>query len=153
MEIGVIGLGRMGQAMAFSLLHAGHRVVVWNRSPARAEPLRAAGARVADQISEACRGDAVITMLADDTAVQQIVCGPHGLLDSLEPNRGIHVSMSTISPALVCELSERHDERNQSFVSAPVLGRPAAAEHGKLFVLAAGKADLIEALRTAFYAL
>ncbi len=153
MDISVVGLGRMGQAIAFALLRAGHRVVVWNRSPAKAEPLRAAGARVADAISDACRGDAVITMLADDAAVEQVVCGPHGLLDALEPNRGIHVSMSTISPALVRALAERHAERNQNFLSAPVLGRPSAAEHGKLFVLAAGRAGLIEALRPAFDAL
>ena len=153
MDIGVIGLGHMGLAMATSLLRAGHRVVVWNRSPAKAEPLRAAGARVADTIADACRGDAVLTMLANDAAVQDVICGPHGILDALEPNRGIHVSMSTISPALVRALAERHGERNQSFLSAPVLGRPSAAEHGKLFVLAAGRADLIDVLRPAFEAL
>ena len=81
------------------------------------------------------------------------MCGPHGILDALEPERNIHVSMSTISPALVRALAERHAERNQSFLSAPVLGRPSAAEQGKLFVLAAGNADLIEALRPAFDAL
>jgi 3-hydroxyisobutyrate dehydrogenase-like beta-hydroxyacid dehydrogenase len=134
-------------------LRAGHQVVVWNRSRGKAEPLRAAGAEVADAIADACRGDAVLTMLADDPAVEQTVCGPHGVVDALEPNRTIHVSMSTISPALVRELARRHDERGQSFLSAPVLGRPAAAAQGKLFVLAAGEAALIDALRPAFDAL
>ena len=150
MDIGVIGLGRMGRAMATALLHAGHRVVVWNRSRDKAEPLRAAGASIADAISDACRGDAVITMLADDEAVGHVVCGAHGILDALEPNRTIHVSMSTISPPLVHELAERHRERNQSFLSAPVLGRPAAAEQAKLVVLAAGDADLIDVLEPVF---
>ena len=153
MNLGVIGLGRMGQAMARSLLRAGHRVVVWNRSRDKSDALRDAGAVVADQLGDACHGDAVITMLADDAAVTSIVCGPHGLLDSLGPNRGIHVSMSTISPALVHRVAERHAERNQHFVSAPVLGRPAVAEQGKLSILAAGKAELIDVLRPAFDAL
>ena len=153
MDIGVIGLGRMGHAMAMSLIRGGHRVVVWNRSSDKAEPLRAAGAQVGDAISDACRGDAVITMLADDDAVEHVVCGPHGVLDALEPNRGIHVSMSTISPELVHRLAERHGERNQSFLSAPVLGRPAAAEQAKLFVLAAGNADLIDVLEPVFAAI
>ena len=153
MNLGVIGLGRMGQGIARSLLGAGHHVVVWNRSRGKAEALRAAGAVVAERIGDACRGDAVITMLADDAAVDELVCGPHGLLDSLEPNRGIHVSMSTISPALVRRVAERHGERNEYFVSAPVLGRPAAAEQGKLFVLAAGKPDLIDLVRPAFDAI
>ncbi|HTR51890.1 MAG TPA: NAD(P)-dependent oxidoreductase [Kofleriaceae bacterium] len=150
MDIGIIGLGHMGQAMARSLLRGGHQVSVWNRSRDKAEPLRAAGAHVADALVDACRGDAVITMLSDDDAVEQVVCGPHGVLDALEPNRVIHVSMSTISPALVRCLAERHGERNQSFLSAPVLGRPAAAEQGELFVLAAGDADLVDVMRPAF---
>jgi len=153
MDIGIIGLGQMGQAMARSLLRGGHQVSVWNRTRDKTEPLRAAGARVAAAIVDACRGDAVITMLSDDDAVEQVVCGPHGVLDALEPNRVIHVSMSTISPALVQCLAERHGERNQSFLSAPVLGRPAAAEQGKLFVLAAGDADLIEVMQPAFESL
>lgn len=153
MDIGVIGLGHMGHAIATSLLRAGHSVVAWNRSPAKAEPLRAAGARVAETIADACRGDAVISMLADDAAVDEVVGAPHGILDALAPNRGIHVSMSTIGPALVHAVAERHGERNQRFLSAPVLGRPSAAAQGKLFVLAAGHAELIDALRPAFAAI
>jgi 3-hydroxyisobutyrate dehydrogenase-like beta-hydroxyacid dehydrogenase len=139
--------------MARSLLRAGHRVVVYNRTAARAEPLAAAGARVAAHPGETCRGDAVVTMLADDAAVEQLVCGGHGLLDSLEPNRTVHVSASTISPSLVHQLAERHAERNQLFVSAPVLGRPEVAEHGQLFALAAGDAGVIDSLRPMFDAI
>jgi 3-hydroxyisobutyrate dehydrogenase-like beta-hydroxyacid dehydrogenase len=153
MEIGWIGLGRMGHAMAGTLLRAGHDVIVWNRTHQKAEALRAAGARVADTIADTCRGDAVITMLADDAAVTGVVCRPHGILDSLEPNKAVHVSMSTISPALVRGLAERHAERNQHFVSATVLGRPAAAEQSKLFVLAAGDRDQLDFLQPVFAAL
>lgn len=153
MEIGFIGLGHMGSAMVRSLLRGGHQVVVWNRTREKAEPLRAEGARVADSLADACRGDAVITMLADDRAVQQVTCGAHGLLDSLAPEKAIHVSMSTISPHLVRNLSERHAERNQPFLSAPVLGRPEAAQNAKLFVLAAGRRQDIDTMQPAFDAL
>ena len=120
---------------------------------AKAESLTGDGAIVAGAIGDACRGDAVLTMLSDDDALAAVACGPHGVLDALAPGRGIHVSASTVSPALVRDLAERHAERNQHFVSAPVLGRPAAAERGELTVLAAGNPDLIEILRPAFDAI
>jgi 3-hydroxyisobutyrate dehydrogenase-like beta-hydroxyacid dehydrogenase len=144
MDIGFIGLGNMGSAMVRALLKAGHSVVVYNRSASKAEAMRQLGATVARDICDACRGDAVITMVSDDAAVEQIVCGDHGVLACLPPNKTVHVSMSTISPALVQRLAERHAERNQHFFSAPVLGRPDVAEQGKLFVLAAGAQDLID---------
>jgi 3-hydroxyisobutyrate dehydrogenase-like beta-hydroxyacid dehydrogenase len=153
MDVGFIGLGHMGQAMVRSLLRAGHFVTVWNRTREKAEPLREAGALIADKIGDVCRGDAVITMLADDQAVENVVCRPHGILDSLEPNKGIHISMSTISPLLVRNLTERHAERNYPFVSAPVLGRPDAAEQGKLFVVAAGDRDSIDFVQPIFDAI
>lgn len=153
MEIGLIGVGNMGRAMARSLLRAGHTVIVWNRTRQKADSLRSDGAHVADAIGDACRGDAVITMLADDAAVNRVVCTPHGILDSLAPNKCVHVSMSTISPRLVHNLTERHAERNLHFISAPVLGRPAAAEQGKLFVLAAGAGEQLDVLRPAFDAM
>lgn len=153
MDIGFVGLGNMGAAMVRSLLRAGHRVVVFNRTARKAEPLRAAGADVARNVGDVCRGDAVITMLADDTAVEQVVCGAHGLLDGMEPARTVHVSSSTISPALVHDLAERHAERNLLFVSAPVLGRPEVAEQGKLVALAAGDAGVIDSLRPMFDAI
>lgn len=153
MNIGIIGLGAMGQGIARSLLRAGHSVVGFNRTREKAEALREAGATVAADICEACQGDAVITMLADDAAVEQMICGEHAVLDCLEPNKTVHVSMSTISPALVRQMAARHRERNENFVSAPVLGRPEAAAQGKLFVLAAGDRDQIDALKPMFDAI
>lgn len=150
MDVGVIGLGRMGAPMARCLLRAGHRVTVYNRTRAKAEALEGDGAIAAGELRDACRGDAVITMLADDQAVESIACGPGGVLDAMPPNRTIHVSASTISAALVRELAARHRERNQRFVSAPMLGRPDAAERGKLFALAAGDLEAIDELRPVF---
>src|SRR5229473_6493831 len=70
MKVGFIGLGNMGSGMAANLLKAGHELVVYNRTPAKAHPLVAQGARLAATIADACHGDAVLTMLADDTAVE-----------------------------------------------------------------------------------
>ncbi|MDB4955178.1 MAG: yfjR [Myxococcales bacterium] len=153
MDIGFIGLGSMGSAMVRSLLRAGHSVVVYNRSANKAEAMREFGATVAREVCDACRGDAVITMLSDDTAVEQIVCGDHGVLGCVAPNKTVHISMSTISPALVRRLAERHAELNQNFFSAPVLGRPDVAEQGKLFALVAGDQDLIDWMKPVFDAL
>jgi 3-hydroxyisobutyrate dehydrogenase-like beta-hydroxyacid dehydrogenase len=137
MEIGLIGLGNMGAGIAKSLLRGGHRVTVFNRTPERAEALRAHGAVVAASISEACRGDAVLTMLADDAALESVVFGEGGVLHSL-PQGGLHVSLSTISIALSDRLTAEHTRAAQEFAAAPVFGRPEAAEAGKLIVVAAG---------------
>src|SRR5205085_9477900 len=101
MKVGFIGLGHMGAAMAGSLLRAGHEVTVDNRTPSKAQGLIDKGAHLAARLADACQGDAVITMLADDAAVEDVVFGERGLRANLG-HRTIHISMSTISVAL-CE--------------------------------------------------
>lgn len=145
MDVGFIGLGQMGAAMAACLLRGGHRVTVHNRTAARAQPLIAQGARVADSVAEACRGDAVVTMLADDLALESTSFGPGGVLASLARNC-IHVSSSTISVELAERLARAHAENGGTFVAAPVFGRPEAAAAGKLFVVAAGERAALERL-------
>lgn len=140
MNAGFIGLGRMGAAMAARLIDAGHTVTVWNRTPDKAGPLVERGATLAREVSAACRGKVVITMLADDGAVEAAAFGDGGILHSL-PRGAIHVSMSTISVALVERLTAEHASAGQRFVSAPVFGRPDAAAGGRLFILPAGDAD------------
>jgi 3-hydroxyisobutyrate dehydrogenase-like beta-hydroxyacid dehydrogenase len=142
MQIGLIGVGSMGAGIAKSLLRAGHRVTVYNRTRSRAEALRSNGASVAGSIAEACRGDAVLTMLADDAAFESVVFGDGGLLASL-PRGGLHVSLSTISVALSDKLATEHAHAGHDFVAAPVFGRPEAAEAGKLVVVAAGSAAAV----------
>jgi 3-hydroxyisobutyrate dehydrogenase-like beta-hydroxyacid dehydrogenase len=137
MNVGFIGLGHMGQAMALRLLDSGQRLSVYNRTRNKAERLVARGARVADSVGEACRGEALITMLADDAAVEQVVFGAGGVLSAL-PAHAIHLSMSTISVALSERLAEAHRKASQDYVAAPVFGRPEAAAAGKLFIIAAG---------------
>jgi 3-hydroxyisobutyrate dehydrogenase-like beta-hydroxyacid dehydrogenase len=137
MKIGVIGLGKMGAGMASNLIKAGHEVTVFNRTAKAAEPLVALGARAASSIADACGGDAVITMLANDAALEAVALGDHGIVSSLAKGE-IHISSSTISAALSDRLTEAHQANGQRYVAAPVFGRPEAAAAGKLFVVAAG---------------
>jgi 3-hydroxyisobutyrate dehydrogenase-like beta-hydroxyacid dehydrogenase len=144
MKIGFIGLGRMGSAMAANLLKAGHDVTVFNRSPEKLQPLIELGAHAATSIADACRGELVVTMLADDTAVADAAFRTAGVINVL-PKGAIHLSMSTISVALSKRLTEAHARAAQQFVAAPVFGRPDAAAAAKLFIVAAGNPT---ALRT-----
>src|SRR5713101_9349689 len=107
MDVGLIGLGRMGAGIAKSLLRAGHRVTVYNRTRERAESLQSDGAVVAGSVAEACRNEIVLTMVADDTALEAVAFGVGGILASLSRG-GIHVSLSTISVALSDRLTEEH---------------------------------------------
>jgi 3-hydroxyisobutyrate dehydrogenase-like beta-hydroxyacid dehydrogenase len=143
MDVGFIGLGNMGAGIARSLLRAGHRVTVYNRTRERAEALRKDGAGVAATVADACRGDAVLTMLADDAALESVAFGDGGILRSL--TRGHHhISLSTIGVELSDKLTVEHARAGQQFVAAPVFGRPEAAEAAKLIVVSAGDKKAIE---------
>jgi 3-hydroxyisobutyrate dehydrogenase-like beta-hydroxyacid dehydrogenase len=150
MDIGFIGLGNMGAAMATTLIKAGHDVAVYNRSPAKVDALVERGARPARTIGEACHGDVVFTMLSDDDAVRHSTFGDvdlaGGIVDALAPG-AVHVSCSTISVTLAEQLVHAHADAGQLFVSAPVFGRPEAAAAAKLFVVAAGADKAIVAVR------
>lgn len=152
MDVGFIGLGHMGSAMARNLLKAGHHVTLYNRTRAKAEPLVAAGARVVDKPSAACGGDVLITMLADDHAVESVVFGQEGVVAALPPN-AIHVSMSTISVALSDRLAEAHARAGQGYVAGPVFGRPEAAAAAQLFIIAAGGDQAIRRCQPLFDAI
>jgi 3-hydroxyisobutyrate dehydrogenase-like beta-hydroxyacid dehydrogenase len=137
MKVGLIGLGNMGLGMAANLLKAGHELTVYNRTAGKAQALEAQGARVAAQVAETCRGDVVITILANDHAVESVVFGDAGVLGSLAPG-AVHISSSTISVALAEKMTAAHAKKGQRFVSATVFGRPEAAAAAKLFVTVAG---------------
>ena len=149
MEAGLIGLGGMGSGIAKSLLRGGHTVTAYNRTHSRAEALAANGAKVARSVAEACSPGVVMTMLADDPALEQVAFSDGGVLKSL-PKGGIHVSLSTISVKLSDRLTAAHAQAGQVFVSAPVFGRPEAAENARLAIVAAGPADAIERLKPLF---
>jgi 3-hydroxyisobutyrate dehydrogenase-like beta-hydroxyacid dehydrogenase len=143
MKVGFIGLGNMGSGMAANLLRAGHELAVHNRTPGKTQALVAQGARHAAQVADACQGDAVITMLADDNAVESVVFGDGGVISNLRKG-AIHISSSTISVALSEKMATAHAANGQRFVSAPVFGRPDAAAAGKLFVAVAGAPDAVD---------
>ena len=152
MKVGFIGLGNMGFGMAANLIRAGHEVTVYNRTASKMKALMEQGAHPAAQVTDACRGEAVVTMLADDNAVESTVFGDKGLTGGLGKG-AIHVSMSTISVALSERLAAAHAEAGQRFVAAPVFGRPEAAAAAKLFIVAAGVPDAVDACLPLFEAL
>lgn len=144
MKIGFIGLGNMGSHMARHLVGAGQTVTVWNRTLSKAEGLQRAGAGIAASPADAAEGaEAVITMLADDFAVSSMVFDEGGFINALSAG-SVHISMSTISVALSKKLAEEHRIREQNYMTAPVFGRPEAAEARKLFIVAAGEPSVVE---------
>lgn len=138
MRIGFLGLGNMGTPMALRLVAAGHELSVWNRSEGRTKPLIHEGAIAAGTPAETELGaDAVMTMLFDDQAYEEVVFGANGLIDAVSAG-GLHISCSTISVALSERLAAEYAQRGIDFVGAPVFGGPAMAEEGQLSVVAAG---------------
>jgi 3-hydroxyisobutyrate dehydrogenase-like beta-hydroxyacid dehydrogenase len=152
MKVGLIGLGNMGSGMAANLLKAGHDLTVYNRTPGKLKALVEQGAHSAVQVAEACHGDAVITMLADDAAVEGVVFGDNGVIAGLGKN-AVHISASTISIALSEKLTAAHAQAGQRFVAAPVFGRPDAAAAARLFVVAGGAPDALDACAPLFEAI
>lgn len=139
-RIGFLGLGNMGRAMAGRLLAAGHEVVVWNRSPEAADELVASGATLAAGPSEALAAPISFSMLANDEAAESVLTADH-----LRGDDGrVHVNMASISAAAADRLQLVHVQAGVGYVAAPVLGRPTVAEAGKLNIMAAGPAELID---------
>ena len=144
MNVGFIGLGKMGLPIAANLLAAGHRLTVYNRTKSRANELVARGAKTADAPEECC-GDSsvVVTMLSDDHALEELLFSNNKFVDAISP-KTVHLSMSTISAALSEKLAQVHSKAGQIYVAAPVFGRPEAAVSRKLLIVAAGPKDGIE---------
>ncbi|HEY6147706.1 MAG TPA: NAD(P)-dependent oxidoreductase, partial [Thermoanaerobaculia bacterium] len=137
--VGFIGIGRMGEAIARNLLESGRSLVVYNRTAAKTDALVREGAARADRPAGACSPDGiVITMLADDRALEEVVSSD-GFLAALAPG-GVHISMSTVSPDAVRRLAVRHANEGSALVAAPVFGRPAAAAARKLWICVSGAA-------------
>lgn len=141
MNISMIGLGAMGAAIVRNLLAKGMKVTVWNRSPAIVDALVAEGAIPAADADEAFKADVVLSMLAHDQAVKEVLVGS-GVL--VRARKGVvHVNLATISTALAGELAALHAELGLGYVASPVFGRPPVAQAGALNVLAAGAPDAV----------
>ena len=141
MEVGFIGLGAMGSAMALNLVKAGHKVRAWNRS---GDP-GTAGLEMVSNPADAFQAEVVFTMLSDDPAIREVLLDP-GVLGKARPGL-VHVVTSTISVAFAGELAAAHAAAGVGYVSAPVLGRPDVAAKGELNILAAGKREAVETVR------
>ena len=153
MKVGFIGLGKMGQGMTRRILGGGHDLTVYNRTKEKAAALASEGAAIATSIASVCDGrEVVITMVADDTAVKEVVLGKAGVRDSLRAG-AIHLCMGTHSVAAVQALSAAHVQANQRMVSAPVLGRPDAAAAGQLGIVAGGPEEAVKACEPLFQVL
>ena len=153
MRIGFMGLGNMGSAIARNLINAGHELKLYNRTRSRAEELAPLGAGVAETPAAAATDvDVVITMLADDRAVEEVMFGPGNAINHISPGT-IHISMGTISVSLSRRLAEAHESRRQHYLAAPVFGRPDVAQAAKLFVVASGPGDQVEYCRPIFEAI
>ena len=147
MKIGFLGLGTMGTPMALRLLAAGHELSVWNRSEERTKPLIHEGAIAAATPAEAEVGsDAVITMLLDDPAYEEVFFGIHRLIDAFTPG-GLHIACGTLSVALSERLTVEHANRGIDFVASRVFGGPVEAREGQLWVAAAGTDKAISRAR------
>jgi 3-hydroxyisobutyrate dehydrogenase-like beta-hydroxyacid dehydrogenase len=137
MKVSFIGLGQMGSGMAANLIKAGHHVSVYNRTPGKTAKLVELGAQAPGELEAVCANDVVITMLANDAALESVVFGASGVLKNM-PKKAVHVSCSTISVDLSKRLVRAHEDAGQHFLSAPVFGRPEAAAAGKLFIAVGG---------------
>jgi 3-hydroxyisobutyrate dehydrogenase-like beta-hydroxyacid dehydrogenase len=138
--LGFIGLGNMGEPIAANLLRAGFGLRVYNRTAAKAAPLVAKGAaQISGEAEVAQAGGIILTMLADDRAVEEVALREHSFVERLGAG-GIHISLSTIAPATSRRLAEHHAKHKVGYVAAPVFGRPEAAAAARLWVCTSGAA-------------
>ncbi|WP_274649205.1 NAD(P)-dependent oxidoreductase [Paenibacillus humicola] len=143
-KIGFVGLGVMGSPMAANLIGKGYRVAVYNRTPGKADRLLELGAVLAGTPAEAADGaDAVVTMISNDDAVNEVYYGDNGLLGGLAAGTVV-VDSSTISPALARQLAVDCAAKSADYLDAPVSGSKPAAESGQLVFMAGGDANALK---------
>ena len=151
-QIGFLGLGAMGTAMANNIRKTGHGLTVWNRTPQRTQPFAAKGVTVAKTPRECAGGrDLVITCLSDEKALDAVLEGPDGVLAALRPG-DVLVDMSTSGTRAARSMADRVAKRGAKFVAAPVLGSRPAAEKAQLVVVAGGPRDARERAHPALHA-
>ncbi|KAH7670799.1 Glyoxylate reductase protein [Dioscorea alata] len=150
MEIGFLGLGIMGKAMAVNLLRHGFKVTVWNRTLSKCEELAAEGASIEETpaaVIKKCKY--TIAMLSDPSAALSVVFDKDGVLEVICDGKG-YIDMSTVDPDTSLKISEAIEHKGGYFLEAPVSGSKKPAEDGQLVILAAGKKELYEEIIPAF---
>jgi 3-hydroxyisobutyrate dehydrogenase-like beta-hydroxyacid dehydrogenase len=142
-RVTVLGLGRMGRALSLRLLETGQVVTVWNRTPGRADDVRAAGGSEAPSVPGALEQcDVVVLSLADDEAVRAVALGPGGAIDAL--GDALLVDMSTVGPRTTRTLAKAAGPGQM--VAAPVLGAPEALRTGRALLLLGGEPTVVDRL-------
>lgn len=142
--VGLIGLGLMGRPMGMNLLKAGYSLTVWNRTAARGDELIAAGAKFAKSPQEvAAASDFLLTIVSDPSAVEAVLWGPGGAMQSLKEG-SIYVDSSTVSPALARKIAASCAERSVRFLDAPVTGGDWGARKGELVFMIGGDAQTLK---------
>jgi 3-hydroxyisobutyrate dehydrogenase-like beta-hydroxyacid dehydrogenase len=150
MNVAFLGLGIMGSRMAANLRDAGHELVVWNRTRAKAEAF--GGAVAATPAEAAADAEVVITMVVDAAQVDQVLLGDDGAAGGARDGTLV-VDMSTIGPTAARDIGARLSERGLRFVDAPVTGSSPKAEAGTLTIMAGGDAADVERARALFEAM
>jgi 3-hydroxyisobutyrate dehydrogenase-like beta-hydroxyacid dehydrogenase len=151
MQVGFIGVGRMGTAMARNLMKAGHKVLAWDVSKASLDRIKCDGAAIAGSAREAFFGDAVVSMLPNDAAMRATFIAGNVLPSG--GNAPIHINMATASAVCARELAKAHAAKGVPYLSAPVYGRPEMAAERNLNILAAGDPLLIQKVQPLFDAM
>ncbi|MBT9331542.1 NAD(P)-dependent oxidoreductase [Paracidobacterium acidisoli] len=142
-HVAILGLGLMGGGMAGNLLAAGYPLTVYNRTPEKAQPLAAKGARVAKTPAEAAAGaQVIISMVSDDNVSREIWLGRDGALAAAAAGT-ILIECSTLTPAWIDELDASARRRSLDLIDAPVTGSKPQAASGQLLFLAGGSASAI----------
>ncbi len=137
MNVGMVGFGKIGGAVARRVLAAGHSVVGWARRRDALDGFVAQGGIAVQTLAEIGKADVVISVVFDDAATRAVAMEPSGFIHAMRPG-AIHVAMATISPSLSRELHDAHAERGQRYLAAPVFGRPEAAAKGELAIMCSG---------------
>ena len=151
MKVGFIGLGRMGKGMAHRLLSGGHDLAVYDVLPQATAEFGPAGARVASSVTEVCKDrEVVITMLAEDAAVNDVVLGLGGMCESL-PAGSIHMASGTYGIGTIRALEAAHAKAKQTLIAVPALGRPDLAAAGQLGIIPAGPEEALKRCEPLFH--
>jgi 3-hydroxyisobutyrate dehydrogenase-like beta-hydroxyacid dehydrogenase len=150
MRIGFIGIGRMGQGMSARLVSDGHDLLVYNRTSGKTAAVEHAGAKVAPTIDDVCSNrELVISMVADDGALNDVTLGPGGVRDCLSKDT-VYVAMGTHSASAIQAVATALSDKGLAFVAAPVLGRPDAAAAGQIVIVCGGPHEALRKCEPAF---
>ena len=144
MKVGFVGLGAMGSGIVSRLLAAGHTVVGWNRTKAKAELLIQQGMTWADSPREAAsRSELIFSIVTDSAAVREVALGPQGIIEGL-PKDGMYLDMSTIAPDASRAIAKRFELRGRTMLDAPISGSTITLTSGKASIMVGGKKEAFE---------